>query len=409
MKRADEKLDMAVDFCGIRFPNPFILASAPPAATMEMIGRAFEAGWAGAITKTMVIDEKAWVDVTPRLWQLSFPNSTKDYKKIYGFENIELGTQRSFSTWLKEIEQLRKKYPKNVIMASIMDDASKPEGWQLLAKKVEEAGAHIVELNFSCPHGMTELGGMGAAIGQNPDLSKKITKWVTDVVKIPVMPKMTANAADVAVIAKACVEGGAKAIAGINTVGAIIGVDLETYVPYPSVTGYSATGGLSGPAIKPIALKCIADIARAVKVPVSGLGGLNAWEDAVEFLLLGASTVQLCTAVMTRGYGVIEGLMDGLQKYMNLKGFQSVSEMVGLSLKKLKMHVDLSREARVVASINKNLCIICNRCFISCRDAASQAVSIQSDRSLMVEREKCIGCSLCQQVCPVANCITMVA
>ncbi len=405
--KTSEKVDMSVEFCGIRFQNPFLLASSPPAATMEMIGRAFEAGWAGAVTKTLVIDEKAWVDVTPRYWSLGFRSAAKESKRMYAFENIELGTQRSFAVWLKEVEQLRKKYPQHVIIASIMDDASKPDGWQYMAKKLEEAGAHMLELNFSCPHGMTELGGMGAAIGQNQDLSKTITQWVADTVKIPVMPKMTANAADVGVIAKACAAGGAKAIAGINTVAAIIGIDLETFVPRPSVAEYSAFGGLSGLAIKPIALKSVASMATAVKLPISGLGGINSWEDAAEFLLLGASTLQLCTAVMTRGYGILGGLMDGLQEYMKRKEFNKISEMVGLSLGKLTQHMDLSREARVASSISKKLCIKCQRCFISCRDAETQAIRINKDKFPLVDRVKCSGCSLCQQVCPVPDCIKM--
>ncbi len=402
------EIDLSVDFCGIHFKNPFVIASAPPATTGEMMGRAFEAGWAGAITKTLMINaEKLIVNVTPRLASLSFPGPAHEPKKIYAFENIELVTDRSFSIWLKEIEDLRKKYPENVVIASIMDDASKPDGWQSMAKKCEEAGAHMIELNMSCPHGMPELG-MGSAIGQNPELAARVTRWTAEAVKIPIMAKMTPNVTDVGLIAKSCEEAGARAISAINTVAAIIGVDLNTLVPKPSVAGYSAHGGLSGPAVKPIALKAIATIAKAVKVPISAIGGISSWEDAAEFVLLGASTLQVCSAVMARGYGLIEDLLDGLQNYMEEKGFESISEMVGLSLEKLVGQTELSREVRLISSIKEGVCVKCDLCYVSCRDAGYQAIKLREDRIPLVDKEKCTGCSLCQQVCPVWDCVTMV-
>ncbi len=399
-------MDLSVDFCGIRFKNPFILSSAPPTTTGEMMGRAFEAGWAGAVTKTLVTDAESIVNVTPRLASLSFPGPADEPKKIYAFENIELVTDRSFSVWLKEIEHLRKKYPDHVVIASIMDDASKPDGWQYMAKKCEEAGAHMIELNMSCPHGMPEVG-MGAAIGQDPELAARVTRWTVEAVDIPVMAKMTPNVTDVGVVAKYCQDAGAHAISAINTVAAIIGVDLETLVPKPSVAGYSAHGGLSGPAIKPIALKAVATIAKAVEIPISGIGGINTWEDAAEFLLLGASTLQVCSAVMARGYGIIEDLLDGLENYMEDKGFGSISDMVGRSLEKLVGQTDLSREVRLVSSINEELCIKCDLCYVSCRDAGYQAIQLKEDRTPWVDAEKCTGCSLCQHVCPVWDCVVL--
>ena len=406
MKIGGER-NLNVDFCGIRFKNPFVIASAPPATTGEMIGRAFEAGWAGATTKTLMVDaENVIVNVTPRLGSLSFPGPTSEPKKIYAFENIELVTDRSFSVWLKEIEELRKKYPDRVVIASIMDDASKPDGWQYMAKKCESAGAQIIELNLSCPHGMPELG-MGAAIGQNAELAATVTRWTKEAVRIPVMPKMTPNVTDVGSVAKACVEAGAAAISGINTVAAIIGVDLETLVPRPNVAGYSAHGGLSGPAVKPIALKAVATMAKAVNVPISALGGISSWEDAAEFLLLGASTLQLCSAVMARGYGIIEDLLDGLGNYLEDKGFDSISEMVGLSLEKLIGLTELSREVRLACNIKEETCVKCDLCYVSCRDAGYQAIKLREDRIPQVDREKCTGCSLCQQVCPVWDCVTL--
>jgi len=401
-----EEVDLSVNFCGVQFKNPFILSSAPPTTTGEMMGRAFEAGWAGGVTKTLVVDADSIVNVTPRLASLSFPGPTNEPKKIYAFENIELVTDRSFSVWLKEIEELRKKYPEHVVIASIMDDASKPDGWQHMAKKCEEAGAHIIELNMSCPHGMPERG-MGSAIGQNVELAGRVAGWTVEAVDIPVMAKMTPNVTDVGLVAKSCVDAGSQAISAINTVASIIGVDLETLIPKPSVAGYSAHGGLSGGAIKPIALKAIATIAKAVNAPISGIGGISTWEDAAEFLLLGASTLQVCSAVMAQGYGIIEDLLDGLQNYMEDKEFDTIQDMVGLSLEKLIALSDLNRDVRVTSSIKEELCVKCDLCFVSCRDAGYQAITLREDRIPVLDREKCTGCSLCMHVCPVWDCIVM--
>ncbi len=401
-------IDLSVEFCGIHFPNPFILSSAPPTTTGEMMGRAFEAGWGGAVTKTLVVDSDSIVNVTPRLASLSFPGSADEPKKIYAFENIELTTDRSFEIWLKEIEELRKNYPEHVVIASIMDDASKPDGWQMMARKCEEAGAQMIEINMSCPHGMPEMG-MGAAIGQNPELAATVTKWTVEAVGIPVMAKMTPNVTDVGVVAKACVNAGAHCISAINTVASIIGVDLETLVPKPAVAGYSAHGGLSGSAVKPIALKAIATICKAVDVPISGIGGIGTWEDAAEFLLLGASTLQVCSSVMASGYGIVEDMMDGIENFMEDKDFDSIDDMVGVALEKLIGQQELSREIRLVSQINEDLCVKCDLCYVSCRDSGYQAISLKEDRTPWVDSDKCTGCSLCQHVCPVWDCIALAA
>lgn len=399
-------IDLSVDFCGIRFLNPFILSSAPPTTTGEMMGRAFEAGWAGAVTKTLVTDTDSIVNVTPRLASLSFPGSANEPKKIYAFENIELVTDRPLDLWLKEIEELRKKYPDHVVIASIMDDASKPDGWAYMARKCEEAGAQMIEINMSCPHGMPEMG-MGAAIGQNPALASQVSKWTVEACNIPVIAKMTPNVTDVGIVAKACTDAGVHAISAINTVASIMGVDLDTLVPMPGVAGYSAHGGLSGMAVKPIALKAVATIAKAVDAPISGIGGISTWKDAAEFLLLGASTLQVCSAVMASGYGIIEDMIDGLQNYMEDKDFESIDDMVGLSLDKLIGQTDLSRENPLASTINLETCVKCDLCYVACRDAGYQAISLKEDRTPDVDRDKCTGCSLCLHVCPVWDCITM--
>lgn len=399
-------VDLSVEFCGVKFKNPFILASAPPTTTGGMIGRAFKAGWAGAVTKTLVEDASSIINVTPRLASLGFRDPEKRLKKNYALENIELVTDRELTIWLKEIEELRKKYPDHVVIASIMDDASKPEGWQSMAKKCEDAGANLIELNLSCPHGMPERG-MGSAIGQDVELSKRVTSWVAEAVNIPVIAKMTPNVTDIAVVAKACMNAGAKGISAINTVAAIIGVDLETLVPMPNVSGYSAHGGLSGPAVKPIALKAVASVAKETGAPVSGIGGISTWKDAAEFILLGASTVQLCTAVMFYGYSIIDELTSGLATYMEKKGFHRISDMVGASLDKLVSFGELDNKTKRKASIDNSLCIQCDACFVSCRDAGYQAITRGSDKIYKVTEKLCTGCSLCCQVCPVEGCITL--
>lgn len=402
--KISKEADLSVDFCGLKFQNPFIVSSAPPTTTGEMIKNAFDAGWAGAVTKTLVREEI--VNVRPRFASLAYPGSPEEPKKIYAFENIELVTDRPFSVWLKEIEDIRKSHPDNVIIASLMDDASHPEGWKEMAMKVEDAGANMIELNMSCPHGMPEKG-MGSAIGQDAEVAGRVTRWVTEAVKIPVMAKMTPNVTDISQPARTCVENGASAISAINTVGAIIGVDLDTFVPKPAVAGYSAHGGLSGMAIKPIALKAIATIRETVDIPISGIGGITTWEEAAEFLLMGASTLQLCTEVMVRGYGIIEDLKDGLSNYMEEHGFASIKDMVGVAQKKVKALSELSIQYKVVSSVDESKCVKCDICYISCKDAGYQAISLREDRIPIIDEEKCTGCSLCYQVCPVWDCIAM--
>jgi dihydropyrimidine dehydrogenase (NAD+) subunit PreA len=399
-------VDLSVDFCGVKFLNPFILSSAPPTTTGNMMGRAFRAGWAGAVTKTLVEDTSSIVNVTPRLASLGFPGQKARSKDNYALENIELVTDRELSVWLREIEDLKKKYPDHVVIASIMDDASKPEGWHRLARKCEAVGAGMLELNLSCPHGMPERG-MGSAIGQDKELAARVTGWVAESVNIPVIAKMTPNVTDVGLVAKACADAGADAISAINTVASIIGVDLETLVPHPNVSGCSSHGGLSGPAIKPIALKAVATIAEATDIPISGIGGITTWEDAAEFILLGSSTLQVCTAVMVHGYGIIDDLLAGLSGFMNRKNFRKISDMVGVSLEKLVPLGKLDNKTRRVAHIDTETCVQCDACFISCRDGGYQAVTKGTDRTYKVTEKRCSGCSLCYQVCPVPGCIAM--
>lgn len=391
--------DLSVEFAGLKLMNPFMLTSAPPTATGEMIQRAFEAGWAGAVTKSIALEPA--IDAQPRLARLAMGIKT------IGLENIELTTQRNLEVWTKDIEEIKRHYPDHILFASLMAAVVKEE-WHFLIKQVEEAGVDGLELNFSCPHGMPEKG-MGSVQGQDPAIAGEITRWAKEAATVPVMVKLTPNVTDIARIGKACEEAGADAISAINTVSALIGVDLERLEPLPSVGGTSAFGGYSGPAIKPIGLRCIAQLAKGTSLPLSGVGGIAKWQDAAEYILVGASTVQVGTAVMFQGYKIVEKMKKGLSAYMDEKGLESMAKMRGYILPQITAHEELNFGYKVVAAIDQALCSKCGLCYTACRDGGWQAIEMESHQVYpRVVVEKCDGCSLCLHVCPVEGCITLV-
>jgi len=398
---------LKTNFCGIEMPNPFILASAPPTATGDMIKQAFKAGWGGAVTKTLAMDKDRVSNVTPRLYSLSFPGRYGGTGKLYGLENIELATERKLDVWLEEIESISREYPNHMMIASIMASGFDKDSWQSLAKSCERAGTKMLELNFSCPHGLPEKG-MGCVVGQDPEMCKTITGWVRKSCSIPIMPKLTPNITDIILPALASIQEGANAIAAINTVSIVMGVDLKSLNPLPDVGNLTTPGGYSGPAIKPIGLKAVSSLYNAIDVPISGVGGIENWKDAAEYMLLGAGTVQLCTAVMFHGYGIINKLTAGLLDFMEEHRFRTINEFVGISAKKITNHSKLNRTTKRISKINKETCIKCKYCYVSCRDAGYQAITFGENQFPLINREKCTGCSLCQQVCPVLGCIEMV-
>ncbi|MDI6879500.1 MAG: NAD-dependent dihydropyrimidine dehydrogenase subunit PreA [Desulfitobacteriaceae bacterium] len=385
-------IDLSTKYCGIKYPNPFVLASAPPTAYGSMIKRAFSLGWGGAVVKTLKPDDMEIVDVTPRFTTLKSSSGEN-----VGFENMELVTKRPLSVWLKEIGEIKEEYPERVLIASMMADVRR-ESWQRLAKAAEEAGADALELNLSCPHGMPEKG-IGAAVGQKPELTRMITSWVKDVARIPVIVKLTPNVTDIEPIAEAALEGGADGVAAINTVESMMGVDLDTLVPLPSVGGFSGYGGYSGSAVKPIGLRVVSQLAKTSLLPISGIGGISSWEHAVEYMLLGASNVQICTAVMLKGYGIINDLLKGLENYLVRKGFNSTKELIGLSLPRIIAHSDLDRSNPLKAEVKQEWCINCGLCVTVCQDAGYGAIAFSSNKTLVIDQEKCDGCSLCTHVC----------
>jgi dihydropyrimidine dehydrogenase (NAD+) subunit PreA len=396
--------DLSVDFAGIRSPNPFWLASAPPTNTGYQVLRAFEAGWGGAVWKTL---GDPIVNVSSR-----FAGLDAGGRKLIGFNNIELITDRPLDVNLEEIAACKRAYPDRPIVASLMMEMDRSR-WHELVRRVETSGVDGLELNFGCPHGMSERG-MGSAVGQDPELVELCTRWVVEAASVPVIVKLTPNVTDIRAAARAAVRGGAHAVSLINTINSLMGVDLDTWNPIPHVDGLGAHGGYCGPAVKPIALNMLADCARdpQVRVPLSGIGGIATWRDAVEFFLMGAGTVQVCTAVMHHGFRIVEDMIDGLGNYLDGRGLRSVNELVGKSVPRFVDWNDLNLDYQVVARIDPQTCIRCNKCYIACEDAAHQCidrvVGPGGGHDLVVDEEHCVGCNLCALVCPVESCITMV-
>ncbi|MDQ8735705.1 NAD-dependent dihydropyrimidine dehydrogenase subunit PreA [Paenibacillus sp. LHD-38] len=396
--------DLRIQLAGISSPNPFWLASAPPTNTGYQVQRAFEAGWGGAVWKTL---GDPIINTSSRFAAVHFNG-----QRVAGFNNIELITDRPLEVNLKEIYETKKRFPGHAVVVSLMVEP-KREKWHEIVKRVEDIGVDGLELNFGCPHGMAERG-MGAASGQQPDLVEMQTMWVKEVARTPVIVKLTPNITDITATAKAAVRGGADAISLINTINSLAGVDIDTWNTIPHVGGKGAHGGYCGPAVKPIALNMVAECARnpLVGVPISGIGGISNWRDAVEFLLMGSTGVQVCTAAMHHGFSIVEDMIDGLNNYLDDKGLKSVNELIGKSVARYSDWGDLDLNYAVVARIEQDTCIVCNKCHIACEDNSHQCIERHTDENgaayLKVREEDCVGCNLCSIVCPVEGAISMI-
>jgi dihydropyrimidine dehydrogenase (NAD+) subunit PreA len=327
---------------------------------------------------------------------------------MMGLNNIELITDRPLDVNLAEMKEVKERFPKHALIASMMFETR--EEWHDCVKRAEDVGVDGFELNFGCPHGMCERG-MGSAVGQNPDVAEKITSWVMEVATKPVIVKLTPNITDITVAGLAAQRGGANAVSLINTINSVTGINLDTFEPNPSVDGYSTHGGYCGPAVKPIALNMVSALASHpdFHLPISGIGGVETWRDAAEFILMGASSVQVCTAVMHYGFRIITDMTEGLSDYLDEKGFESIYELVGHTAKRIRHWEELDLSYKVIANINPDKCIGCQLCYIACEDGAHQSIALQSGtRVPKIKEDTCVGCNLCSLVCPVDECIDMV-
>ena len=384
------KPDLATTFCGVRLENPFLLASSVISSTYEKMARAFDMGWAGASFKTICdfIPQEA----SPRY------AASRERSSFAGFKNIEQLSTNTLDEDLDIIRRLKRDYPTKVILASIMgrDEAE----WERLARLVEDAGADMVECNFSCPNMMQE--GLGSDIGQSAEAVATLTAAARRGCRIPLLAKLTPNVTDMPHIALAAMHSGADGLAAINTIKSLMGMDLDTHVTQPNVQGYSGVGGYSGRAVKPIAQRFIWELAshpELAGVPITGMGGIETWRDAVAFLLLGASNVQICTAVMQFGYRIIDDLLEGLELYLAQKGLHSPAELVGLGVSKVQ-HLDLLDRSHVrYPRFERSKCLGCGRCYLSCRDGGHEAIAMRDDRPIL-HAKQCVGCHLCVLVCP---------
>jgi dihydropyrimidine dehydrogenase (NAD+) subunit PreA len=395
--------DLTANTGGIVTPNPFWLASAPPTNSGGQIMRAFDAGWGGAVWKTLGTPIQ---NVSSRFGAVHYKGT-----RAIGFNNIELITDRPLETNLREIYEVKKRYPKHGVIVSLMVESR--EEWRDIIKRAIDAGADGLELNFGCPHGMCERG-MGSAVGQEPTLNQKITSWAAEYSTVPVLVKLTPNVDEIGPHAHAAQAGGAHGVSLINTIKSIIGVDIDRQVPLPRVGARSTNGGYCGPAVKPIALHMIASLARdpTFKLPISGIGGVSNWRDAVEFILLGCASVQVCTEVMLRGYRVVEDMIEGLSEYMRAHGFANLEQMRGRAVPGYSEWGELDLNYETVARIDPQKCIGCHACVVACHDGAHQCIHPDpagKTRVPVVDESECVGCNLCEIVCPVPECITMVA
>ena len=439
--------DLTTNFAGIHSPNPFCLASAPPTNTGEQVMRAFDAGWGGAVWKTI---GEPITNVSSRYSSIDW-----NAQRMMGLNNIELITDRPIEVNLREIAEVKRRYPKHAVIASLMVESTR-EAWHQIVKRTEDAGADGLELNFGCPHGMSERG-MGAAVGQVPEYTQQITEWVKEAARTPVLVKLTPNVTDIRTIARAARRARADGLSAINTINSITGIDLTTFAPRPNVDGKSSHGGYCGPAVKPIALNMIqqvmSDTVDGPAIPLSGIGGIGNWQDAAEFLLLGCTSVQVCTAVMHYGYRIVQEMIDGLSNWMDESGFATLDDLRGKSLSRVTEWKHLNLNYKIVARIDEALCIGCQLCHIACWDGAHQCIHVDLvsgaidgpvelhakprevgrekiavtpmprldppkvhvgpyttslERIPRVDETECVGCNLCSLVCPVDECITMV-
>lgn len=402
---------LSTQFLGFELDNPWCVASAPPAATGRLMKDSFDAGWAASIMKTVGPVEEPIINVAPRI------QTYRKWNREIAMQNIELITDRKLSVWLDELKILKKLYPKKMVIGSIMAPGHDLDAWARLIESMNQVGCDAVELNLGCPHGMPERG-MGAICSQDPKLVFNIVSACKAASRIPILTKLTPNVTNIRQMAIAAKKAGTDAITVINTVNGIIGVDIYARKPHLSVNGNTAIGGISGNAIKPIGLKCVAECKQVTALPISGVGGITTWSDAVEYLLMGADQLQVCTEIMLRGFKIIQGMNQGLEKYLDKMGLIRIDEAKGKLYENVTSFdhlLKISKSEKV--KVNEDICTGCNLCVVACKDAGYDALTLSSiiDQSRTLGKrnvskvidERCTGCNLCVAVCPVPECMTL--
>ncbi len=396
--------DLTSDFVGIKSPNPFWLASAPPTDKEYNVRRAFEAGWGGVVWKTLG-------EAGPPVVNVNGPRYGAIYgadRRLLGLNNIELITDRPLEVNLEEMLRVKRDYPDHALIASVMVPCEE-DAWKTILPMIAQTGCDGFELNFGCPHGMAERG-MGSAVGQVPEYIEMVTRWCKEATDLPVIVKLTPNITNVLYPATAALNGGADAVSLINTINSITTVNLDAMSPEPMIDGKGTHGGYCGPAVKPIAMNMVAEIARnteTANLPISGIGGITTWRDAAEFMALGAGNVQVCTAAMTYGFKIVEEMISGLSQWMDEKGHTSTADFVGMATPNVTDWQYLNLNHVTKAVINEDDCIKCGRCYAACEDTSHQAIETSDDRVFTVKDDECVACNLCVNVCPVEGCITM--
>lgn len=396
------KADLSVEFCGVRFAHPFILAAAPPTDDLEMVRAAFRAGWAGAVLKTTSVEGTPVPIAYPMMSGMDVGG-----ERLMGMGNIDLISEHHIDVIEERIKLLKAEFPDQRVIASV--SGSSREAWQDVVRRVVIAGCDMIECSFSCPQGSIGLA-PGMMLGQSPEASAEVAGWIREAAgKTPVIIKLTPQVADIAEIAMAVKGVGADAVCVGNTVPALMGVDLVSFVPKPDVYGRSTYSGLSGPAIKPISLRCVSEISRKAGMSIAGSGGAVTWRDALEFILLGASVVEYCTAVMHYGFSIVEDLVEGLSFHLDRQGIARLSDIAGAALSRVVAHDELDATKGPKAfrpEVDTTTCVRCGLCVIACRDGGHQAISLGADRVPEFDDERCVGCALCSVMCP-AHCIAM--
>jgi len=392
------KKDLSINYLGVNCENPFFLSSSPVGSNYEMVAKAFESGWGGVFYKTVgifIADE-----CSPR-----FDQTNKEGLPWLGFKNMEQISDKPLEVNFENMMKLKRNYPDKIMVASIM--GSSDDEWRTLAKMCEQAGSDLIEGNFSCPQ-MTSHA-MGSDVGSNPALVKSYCKAVTETTKIPFIAKMTPNITNMEIPALAAIEGGAAGISAINTVKSITNIDFENMTGMPVVNGKSSVSGYSGAAIKPIALRFIAQMLQNEKlkdIEISGIGGIETWRDVVEFLLLGCRNVQVTTGIMQYGYRIVEDMASGLMHFMDERGYNKLDDFIGLALPNIIPAEELNRDFKILPDFSDEKCVGCGRCYVSCFDAAHQAIDWDEEKRRPKLNDSCVGCHLCLNVCPVQGCIT---